>query len=62
MFRLDALNAEGKVDLEFFASEEYKEISANLVDYLFQEGFDQVEEKFLIDFHGRKWEITPIKR
>lgn len=61
MFRLDALNKEGKVDLKFFASEEYKEVSANLVDYLFQEGFDQVEEKFIIDFQGRTWEITPIK-
>jgi hypothetical protein len=60
MFRIDPINKiSGQVDLAFFSSDEYKLESVALVEYLMAEGFDEVEEKFFIDFRNRKWEVTP---
>ena len=60
MFRIDPINKiSGQVDLAFFSSDQYKHESAALVEYLFAEGFNEVDEKFFIDFRDRKWEVTP---
>jgi hypothetical protein len=60
MFRIDPINKiSGQVDLSFFSSDQYRHESVALVEYLMAEGFDEVDEKFFIDFRDRKWEVTP---
>jgi hypothetical protein len=61
MFRVDPITEEGKVDLEFFASEDYKIESKILSDYLKKEGFEVKEGRFFIDFYGRTWEVTYLE-
>lgn len=58
MFRIDPIDEEGKVDLDFFASEEYKKESEILSNYLKVEGFENKEGRFYIEFNGRSWEVT----
>ena len=59
MFRIDPINKYGNVDSEFFASNDYDEESRVLRKYLKDEGFENEEKSFFIDFRNRKWEVTP---
>lgn len=62
MFRTDPINKYGGIDLDFFSSDEYVHEQEILCEYLLTEGFDDVENnKFVIDFKGRTWEITYSK-
>jgi hypothetical protein len=61
-FRIDPLTKNGNFDVDFFSSKEYKEEGQILNDYLIDEGFEQVKEKFFIDFKDRRWEITPVAK
>lgn len=56
--RTDPLTDTGKVDTEFFASEEYKEEQKSLLRYLKLEGFDTKTENFIIDYRSRRWQIS----
>lgn len=60
-FRIDPIDKYGNFDVDFFSSEEYKEESKKLHEYLLIEGFDQNDKEFFIDFRNRKWEVTPIQ-
>jgi hypothetical protein len=59
MFRTDPLTDTNSVDTDFFASEEFKSEQESLVKYLYEEGFDQYTEKFLIDYRSRRWQVFP---
>lgn len=58
MFRTDPLTNTGVVDTDFFASDEYTKEQEILVKYLYDEGFDYLEENFSIDFRNRKWYVS----
>ena len=62
MFRIDPIDKYGNVDVKFFASDEYVSESQVLRNYLKLEGFEEISEKFFIDFGNRKWEVSPSKK
>jgi hypothetical protein len=61
-FRIDPIDKFGNFDVDFFASEEYKDESRKLHEYLLVEGFDETDKPFFIDFRNRRWEINPIQK
>lgn len=61
MFKIEPIDNEGKLDFDFFSSEDYKSESNNLSNYLKREGFDEQEGKFYIEFRGRSWEVLITK-
>lgn len=56
-FRTDPLTDEGKIDMDFFASDKYQAEKEILIAYLYAEGFNLKKENFFIDFGSRKWHI-----
>lgn len=56
--RTDPLTDKGKIDVNFFGSEEYEDERKSLVKYLNLEGFSDKKENFVIEFRDRKWEVT----
>jgi hypothetical protein len=56
-FRTDPLTDDGKVDMDFFNSHEYKSEQQSLISYLYAEGFDMKNEDFVIDYRSRRWHI-----
>jgi hypothetical protein len=58
MFRTDPLTDTGVIDTQFFASEEYTKEQESLVKYLYDEGFDHVDDNFTIDYRSRKWYVS----
>jgi hypothetical protein len=59
MFRTDPLTDTNKIDTAFFASSEFKPEQESLIQYLYDEGFDQYTKDFLIDYRSRRWHIFP---
>ena len=58
-FRIDPLNEHGTFDHSFYESEEYaREVNA-LKRYLKEEGFDNLEEEFVLTFNKRTWACKP---
>jgi hypothetical protein len=62
MFRIDPIDKNGNVDVEFFASDDYVSESDVLRKYLKLEGFDETDKVFFIDFRNRKWQVSPCKK
>ena len=56
--RTDPLTEKGKIDVNFFGSEQYDDEQKSLLKYLNLEGFASKEEMFVIDYRGRKWQVS----
>lgn len=62
LMRTDPLTDKGKIDVNFFGSEEYKDEQKSLMNYLILEGFDSKIDNFVIEFRGRKWQVNFVPK
>jgi hypothetical protein len=56
--RIDPLTSSGVVDVDYFASEDYKYDTVVVLRYLKDEGFDEVEGEFKLNLLDRVWWIS----
>lgn len=60
--RTDPLTDKGKVDVNFFGSELYEDEQKSLNKYLVLEGFDSKTDSFVIEYRGRKWQVSFVSK
>lgn len=61
MLRIDPITEKGTVDVDFFSSEEYQKYYRIVEKYLKDEGFDLLEEDFIIEIADHTWSIRKIR-